>query len=235
MLLKKNNLRNSMINQKIRYAPIMRMLKNCRPSNICEIGSGSQGLGRYERNLKFTGVDLDFSDYSGSKQPVASNMVAVQAKADGLPFQDGAFDFVFSLDMIEHIQPQERKAVIKEMIRISSEVCVMAFPCGDAARENDAKMREFYRARGAAPPGWLEEHLKAGFPQLREVEGILESIGLNYDSFDHEPIWLRNLILKIEKVSKGWSGLDTIVPMNVLHLISSFGRQHYRKFYVISK
>jgi len=39
--------------------------------------------------------------------------------------KDGSYDFVFSTDMLEHIDNKERICAIKEAIRISNDTCVI--------------------------------------------------------------------------------------------------------------
>jgi 2-polyprenyl-3-methyl-5-hydroxy-6-metoxy-1,4-benzoquinol methylase len=39
--------------------------------------------------------------------------------------KDNSYDFVFSTDMIEHIDKDKRMTAIKEAIRVSSDLCVI--------------------------------------------------------------------------------------------------------------
>jgi ubiquinone/menaquinone biosynthesis C-methylase UbiE len=45
-----------------------------------------------------------------------------------MPFKDGEFDFVFSLDMLEHIPKDKRLDAIREMVRVSKHDIIVAFP-----------------------------------------------------------------------------------------------------------
>jgi len=111
-----------MLNQKIRYQPIIKtincLLKEDAEVKICEIGSGTQGIGKYLPKITFIGVDKNFNDYSTEYKEKAKNMIPIKGDSTKLPFTDSTFDLVFSNDMIEHLEPKDRITAVKEMIRV---------------------------------------------------------------------------------------------------------------------
>jgi ubiquinone/menaquinone biosynthesis C-methylase UbiE len=48
-----------------------------------------------------------------------------------MPFKDNTFEFVFCLDMLEHIPKKDRLLVIQEMIRVSKKHIIIGFPFGE--------------------------------------------------------------------------------------------------------
>jgi len=82
-----------------------------RASRILDIGCGRLGLRAHEPDLHITGVDIaERPDYPGP-------FVRADAPA-GLPFEDGAFDLVYSSSVIEHVAPARREAFAREVRRV---------------------------------------------------------------------------------------------------------------------
>ncbi|MGX6449160.1 class I SAM-dependent methyltransferase, partial [Patulibacter sp. S7RM1-6] len=87
-------------------------LTGVRPGDrILDVGCGTLGLRAQEPALDVTGVDLvDRPTYPGP---------FVRADATGrLPFDDGAFDLVYSSSVVEHIPPAQRPAFARELLRV---------------------------------------------------------------------------------------------------------------------
>ncbi|MDX6703774.1 MAG: hypothetical protein QOF26_4000 [Baekduia sp.] len=85
-------------------------LSGLRPGmRILDVGCGTLGLRALEPALDITGVDL-------APRPTYPGPF-VQADATvGLPFDDGAFDLVYSSSVIEHV-PRERRAAFAAEVR----------------------------------------------------------------------------------------------------------------------
>ncbi|CAN5423416.1 hypothetical protein BH09SUM1_BH09SUM1_03770 [soil metagenome] len=87
-----------------------------------------------------------------------------------LPFADGSFDAVTSIDTLEHIVPAQREKFLSEMSRVSSRLIFVAAPFDHpsiAAIErllNSAHEKAFL-----APHPWLKEHVTNGLPDLADT------------------------------------------------------------------
>ena len=78
---------------------------------ILDLGCGALGLRALEPSLDITGVDLvDRPSYPGP-------FVRADATAR-LPFDDGAFDLVYSSSVVEHLAPADRAAFARELVRV---------------------------------------------------------------------------------------------------------------------
>ena len=80
-------------------------------TRIVDIGCGTLGLRALAPGLDVTGVDrVERPSYPGP---------FVRADAtQRLPFEDGAFDLVYSSSVVEHIAPERREAFASEIQRV---------------------------------------------------------------------------------------------------------------------
>lgn len=105
------------------------------------------------------------------------------ALADGarLPFADGAFDVVVSLDTLEHVPQPQRSRLLAELGRVSRGWAVVACPCAtEGVADADAAVLSVVERRfGEAFPtvGVLREHLGYGHPDPAAVRAALEAGG----------------------------------------------------------
>ena len=78
---------------------------------ILDVGCGALGLRALEPDRDITGVDLvDRPGYPGP-------FVRADA-AEELPFEDGAFDLVYSSSVVEHVAPRRRARFAHELKRV---------------------------------------------------------------------------------------------------------------------
>ncbi len=78
---------------------------------VLDVGCGALGLRALEPGLDITGVDVD--PRPGYPGPF------VQADAtERLPFEDDAFDLVYSSSVVEHIAPERRERFAAELRRV---------------------------------------------------------------------------------------------------------------------
>lgn len=148
-----------MLNRAARFFPILQELKRQLPvgGELLEVGSGSLGLGEFW-GRSFVGCDVTFNT-----RPV-DHMRAVVCSGVELPFGDRTFDAVVVSDVIEHVPPMLRKAIVDEALRVSRKIVVVGYPCGQAASELDQKLYRDYQNKKLIPPIWLEEHMLHPFP-----------------------------------------------------------------------
>src|SRR3954447_8638186 len=78
---------------------------------VLDVGCGTLGLRALEPDLEITGVDL-------APRPTYPGPFLQADVADGLPYEDGAFDLVYSSSVIEHVPPPRREAFAAEVRRV---------------------------------------------------------------------------------------------------------------------
>jgi SAM-dependent methyltransferase len=80
-------------------------------TRILDVGCGTLGLRALEPDLDITGVDL-------VERPTYPGPFVVADATERLPFDDGAFDLVYSSSVVEHIVPERRAAFAREIRRV---------------------------------------------------------------------------------------------------------------------
>ncbi len=109
----------------------------------------------------------------------------IRGSAIQLPIQDQAFDLSVSLDVLEHIDPKDRPAVLLEMARVSRMGMILTFPTRDPLVEAAEKhVCDTYRRLYEKDHPWLSEHAQYPLPDLDELTGILHSLGGQVAIFD---------------------------------------------------
>lgn len=94
-----------------------------------------------------------------------------------LPFDDGAFDYVVSCHVLEHVPPEERSAFLDQLLSKSRRGLVMLNPFQVEGTHVDSRLRLIIEITGAQ---WAKEHLDCGLPTLEDVARYAESRKLTY-------------------------------------------------------
>lgn len=155
----------------LRYLPISDEILKCdlKDPKILEVGSGVKGITPYIP-FKITGVDVTFNG------DIAENLEPVCLSGTNLPFTDKSYDYVISVDMLEHVPARQRHEVISELIRVASKKVFLAVPCGKAAEKQDNSLDEFYFREKGERNQFLQEHVDNGLPSKEELESCLLTV-----------------------------------------------------------
>ena len=130
---------------------------------VLELGSGPDGL-RDQRPGAFV-VTVDLHSFSS---------LDVQADGCRLPFRDGAFSTAVCIDVLEHVPPALRTALIDELRRVTSDLLVIGGPMGARAEQADHTLERWFRRTGRPVPDWLNEHLATGpYPTADDVDRMV--------------------------------------------------------------
>jgi len=94
-----------------------------------------------------------------------------------LPFLDRAFDVAVSVDVLEHLPPEDREPHLRELVRVARRRVVVCCPLGGARHEAaERDLAAWYERKTGAPHRFLADHLRTGLPaepELRELAGGL--------------------------------------------------------------
>jgi hypothetical protein len=221
-----------MLNWAARYFPILRELRQQLDEDgiLLEIGPGSVGVGKFRRR-PFVGCDLSF--VAPPKRP----MRPVVATATCLPFGDRFFDAVVVSDVLEHVPPDRRVAVIREALRVTRKIAIFGFPSGARAFSYDQLLAKAYDNRKLERPVWLQEHMRYPFP----TEELFEPISREWTvrTFGNESVTFHYWVMRRE-MRRYWnyafSIVLTLLPRVVEHLLKHADREpYYRKIVVVTQ
>jgi SAM-dependent methyltransferase len=167
-----------LIDQLVRFEPIVRLICQVGGKTVLDVGSGSSGIvGLIPPGWVVTAVDSSFDDYGTARGPARGNAQRLVADARDLPFEDESFDVVIAIDLLEHLAPQDRHVAVDQIMRVARRRVVVACPAGGRALGTDHRLAEAYERRAQPLPGWLDEHLANGFPEPAELAEMLSEFG----------------------------------------------------------
>jgi Methyltransferase domain len=101
---------------------------------------------------------------------------------DGLriPYPDDAFDAVVSLDVLEHIERENRALHVAELARVATRRIVLCCPLGTPEHvEAERELAGWYRGTVGSPHRFLEEHIERGLPTESEIAELASAAGLD--------------------------------------------------------
>src|SRR6185369_7759528 len=169
---------DTQLNWLARYLPLEAHLDGDARASLLEVGSGSRGLACIlpeAAPASFVAIDTRFAG------PPAPAMLPLAYNGGRLPFKDGAFHTVVSMDTLEHVPPPGRAPFLAELVRVSSGRVIVGFPAigegiGGDGLEGERFLQALFRALGMGDPDWLHEHEELGLPRASDVEAILDRL-----------------------------------------------------------
>ncbi len=178
----------------LRYLPVIRWIKRHKPLKVLEIGSGDFGLSTY---LKYPVVKLDLK----FNRPSRGSSFPIAADATTIPFENNSFDFVFAVDLLEHVSPEWRGKVVEEMVRVSQDCTLAVFPCGKDSWVQDHELSLLFEKERGEELAILRVHEKTPFPEENEILQWVRPISSKIESWHLQKSF--NLSLR-EKLIRGW-------------------------------
>lgn len=132
---------------------------------VLDVGGQLSGLSRFVKNK----TKIVVANVEGAQE--ASDVVIKKGK---LPYRNGAFEVVCSIDVLEHIPKDKRKFFILELLRVASKKIVVSFPIGTIAHMKYEKDMMGWLKKNGHKVDYLEEHIRYGLPSVSEVTAIVE-------------------------------------------------------------
>jgi len=101
----------------------------------------------------------------------------VKSTGENLPFGDGSFDVVTSVDALEHVPSEKREAFIRELWRVSRRWVFLACPFKDKeVEEAEQLLVDFHLSVRQKENPFLNEHLQNGLPDREMTLSLLKSL-----------------------------------------------------------
>lgn len=156
----------------LRYLTIIASIKRNFPAGIkiLDVGSGEFGLATYIGDgYEITGTDIDFGE---ERQ---RGFRIVKASAEKLPFREGEFDVVVSVDMMEHLPQSIREKAVFEMVRVAKSKIYISCPRGRFSKMIDRLLSKYYIFTHKTELEYLNEHEKHGLPSENSIERYIKN------------------------------------------------------------
>lgn len=191
----------------LRYLPIVDEIKKIKNAeNILEVGSAGLGITPYLKK-EVTGIDIDF------KPPFHTFLKRINGSAIKLPFVNGSFDIVISMDMLEHLKKTDREKAISEMIRVASKTVYIGVPSGNEAAKQDKLLRKHYKDKFGDQYQFFEEQINEGLPEKKEIYRMIINGAkyfkkkVNVEIVGNENMTLHKILMK------GWMTKNLLVDI----------------------
>ena len=158
-----------------------------------------------------------------------------------LPFEDSTFDAVVAMDVLEHMPAADRPAFLKECVRTTQRLTVIATPIGGpAVSEVELTYGRIYRQLFNQSEHFLEEHASYGLPVADELGGAAAELGVHLVTSDNVLLadWLALNVadLVLSTINDGY-GAKRFLSRRFNESLPSAYRSgaHYRRFYLLTR
>lgn len=188
-----------------RYSLALRRLP-ASTRTIADVGgyrSRAEFVGDYVKGAQYTAINVGPAWYGDGDFDIAIEGVDV-------PLPDLSFDAAICVDTIEHVRPEDRRQLIKEVCRISRHYSAIVVPfCGDRSPDEETVLLQLTRAGGIADMPSLAEHLQHGLPTLEELRDCANEFGLAIEPATNRALyWAGQWAMAINQLALG-SGAES--------------------------
>jgi len=209
-----------------------------KPLRILDVGGRNGCLRDFLPEHEVSILDLRLPESSGDKELFKKGKYFVRdIRSTG--FQDSSFDIVTSFDMMEHLPESQRKQALKEMLRISDSLIIIAAPFRLKSSERaEILLNDQFKLLTGIEHEWLKEHFENTLPEYELVEDFARQEGLEFIKIHTNNInlWLimQNFIILAYKFAIDPKKVYRKYNQNFKHLGDS-QPPTYRTIYALSQ
>lgn len=161
----------------LRYDAVLELLRDRwhADATVLEVGSGSGGVTEW-LDHPVVGVDTAFER---TAERTTARLEPRVGRATALPAEDDSFDFVLSLEMLEHLPESERVPALREMLRVLKPGgrMVVTFPADERAIRLDTWLNGTFKRKTGEDHPWVKEHLDSGLPDSEALRAAVAETG----------------------------------------------------------
>jgi SAM-dependent methyltransferase len=159
------------VDQAIRWGMIQQHLPP-PPLSIFEVGCGEGEFIEHLIAEGYTARGCEPQTGGLSNKAEIRNLV-IQASGTAIPLPDDSVDCTVSSDVLEHVQPSDRRRFVQEMLRITKPGGVVVCTVWVRPTLSFRLMGCIYLLRWGKLPAWYIEHITIRPPPLSEIAQLL--------------------------------------------------------------
>ncbi len=169
--------------------------------------------------------------------PAAELQHYVRASGVRLPFRDGAFDFVCSLDLLARVSVEDRPALLAELLRVTRNGLYVTFPLDSASnRWAEAAVAAYTSVVLKDPIPDLLDRARLGLPDREAVTQLFSCTGYPWIGFGQGNTDAR-LLMMLTSHSLRAPGTDFVQELNrrfnQVYAGKNWPEPHYRAGYLL--
>lgn len=166
-----------------RYKIVSDLISNLECDSVLDVGGGFGTAKVFLKDKDVLTIDLSGGDIIG-------NGVA-------LPFKNGSFDIVVSLDVLHYVPPEQRDLFLGELARAARKFVIITNPFEDMEiREAEIECNEFYRRLYGKEYKWLKAGFHEGLPDLIKVKNRF--FGHKIETYNNGSLYYWIIMLKLD-------------------------------------
>jgi len=224
------------LDKEIRYSAVCEIITQlCRKDiSILDVGGEEGALDKFLPDAHFHILD-----------PLVKEDTETQTKgkAKNMPFTNDQFGVVCSADTLEHIPVEDREQSILEMLRVTKDYVIIAFPFRSAENELAEKLiNNYYKKFAGTDHPWLKEHIDNGLPSLNQLSKFLDQNKIHHKVLYNQNTqnWQTLMQTYINAIytpnfSKSYSDILTKYYQDIYPKEDNTAENSYRAVLVISK
>lgn len=168
---------------KVRYSKILEKRKELliNKYSILEVGACESGIASYLKR-PVTGLNLvDVEATNKWLNTTTCNMIDID-------YSSNSFDYVLSVDVLQHLSREERIKAIAEMLRVAKREVIIVCPCGKMATRYDIHLHNNYIKSNRSIPKWLRDQVQRGLPEVGELLSDVRQFGYKFEIYSNESL-----------------------------------------------
>lgn len=194
----KTNLPFDQYSRYLETAKIIKKISKNKTIQILDVG-GLSHLWHSEETFRI--INLFFPENQTITIDLNWNNESGFVQADGLkiPFKDSSFQVVCALDILEHVEKEERNSLLHEIFRVSSDLVILSFPfLTNTTKKAEKVLKDFIQKALGVNHDELKDHFDKGLPGLQSTFNNIKKLSRDAFHFSIGNIenWLFFMILK---------------------------------------
>jgi ubiquinone/menaquinone biosynthesis C-methylase UbiE len=175
--------------------------------SVLDVGAGGKGISLFKTLLE--GKNCNFFLFDIKNNFINLDEQAIIGDGCKLPFKDGVFDIVVSVDVVEHVPKSLRHNFYKELKRVCEKKLIITCPLQSTdgvfkGRSYDIAFQCLHELDYGSKELNTQQHIESNHPTLEEInEELPGSVIYGFTNCD---VWLKYMIFSSKPFVRLFSG-----------------------------